>query len=132
MSCTVISVPIPTTPHNVRHRFASQLAGLAKSSNRLFGGFVKRESTVLVMAHIVTTNTQSEEDLEELWGHLQTHWPVVNVSDITYRNNDFSNVKYLMGRFMVVQPVGEGPNWSNRDDSYDDDSAQFSVVSSLR
>ena len=93
---------------------------------------MKRESDTLVMAHIVTTNTQTDEDLGELWWHLDTNWPVVNVHDVTYTNNDFVNVQYLIGRFMVVQPVGEGPNWSNRDDTYDDDKSAFSVVSSLR
>jgi hypothetical protein len=132
-ACTVVSVPIRSTPHNIRHRFARDLASFATETGRRYGGYVKRESATLVVAHIVTTNTQSEDDLGELWYHLDEVWgPVINMEDVTYTNNDFVNVQYLIGRFMVVQPVGEGPNWSNRDDTYDDDKSVFSVVSSIR
>ncbi len=131
-ACTVVSVPIPSGPRNIRHSFARELATLATKTGRRYGGFVKRESATLVVAHIVTTNTQSDADLGELWWHLDTNWPVVNIRDVTYTKDDFVNVQYLIGRFMVVQPVGEGPNWSNRDDTYDDDKSAFSVVSSLR
>jgi hypothetical protein len=130
-SCTVISFPITKAPGSVRRKFAKQLTKLGSQTNRQYGGYARRESQSTVIIHIVTTDTESRDDLQTLWMFLAQRWPIVNRHDITYERQDFPNVHFLTDRFMVVQPSGEPDNWSNQAEDFDDAASQFSIVSSI-
>ena len=118
-------------PRRVRHRFARGLVALGKASGREYCGFVKRESPTTVTAHIVTTNTASEDDLGALWGFLRNYWnAAVDKLAITYKNNDFENVPFLSDSFKVVHADAEPENWSNKVLDFDDSCSEYSVVSS--
>jgi hypothetical protein len=131
VACTVVTVSILKAPHNVRHRFAKGLIALGKKSGRQYSGFVKRESSTIVSAQIVTTNTASAHDLGALWGFLRNNWPSVDKAAILYKNNDFEHVASLSDHFMVLQPNGEPDNWSNQAVDFDDGASDYSVVSSI-
>lgn len=127
LACTVITVRIVKGPKRVRCHFAKQLAEFGRATSRHYGGYVKRESPMLITAHIVTEDTTSSDELHELWSFLHTHWNV-GLNDVLYENHDYVNVPFLVGRFKVVQPNGDAEDWFSLEEEAASD---YSIVSSI-
>lgn len=136
IKCTVVGVPIEKRPRAVRRHLVQQLRVLERQTGRSYRGYVMRVSSTLVKAHIVTENTESEDDMGYLWGFLKENWgSVINPRDITYANNDSGNLCYLCDdRMEAVRTDAEDGDWSRVLEPDDlpicgDDA--FSVVSRL-